>query len=112
MRVIQLLKYDAHQIGQSILGLILDCPNVKDYLNAIEEQFETSNTSLASALMGRLSSMKHNDTIGMHEQIMKMRDIATQLMTLEIEIFESFLVHLIRNSLPSEYGPFQIAYNT
>jgi hypothetical protein len=35
-----------------------------------------------------------------HEHIMDMRDIATQLKSLEIEILESFLVNFILNSLP------------
>ena len=42
---------------------------------------------------------------------MEMRDIVVQLKSLEIEMSESFLVHFILNSLPSEYGPFKISYN-
>jgi hypothetical protein len=43
---------------------------------------------------------------------MEMRDMAAQLKSLEIDISESFLVHFILNSLPSEYVPFKISYNT
>ncbi|KAL6318078.1 hypothetical protein AAG906_035223 [Vitis piasezkii] len=43
---------------------------------------------------------------------MEMRDIVAQLKSLEIKMFESFLVHFILNSLPSEYGSFKISYNT
>ena len=43
---------------------------------------------------------------------MEIRDIAAQLKSLEVEISNSFLVHLILNSLPIEYGPFKISYNT
>ncbi|KAF7812721.1 Retrovirus-related Pol polyprotein from transposon TNT 1-94 [Senna tora] len=43
---------------------------------------------------------------------MQMRDIAAQLKSLDIEITDSFLVHLILNSLPSQFGPFKITYNT
>ncbi|KAL0299968.1 UNVERIFIED_CONTAM: Secreted RxLR effector protein [Sesamum angustifolium] len=42
---------------------------------------------------------------------MHMRDIAAQLKPLEVDISEPFLVHLILNSLPKEYGPFKITYN-
>ncbi|KAL0359254.1 UNVERIFIED_CONTAM: hypothetical protein Sangu_0774800 [Sesamum angustifolium] len=45
------------------------------------------------------------------EHIMHMRDIAAQLKPLEVDISEPFLVHLILNSLPKEYGPFKITYN-
>ena len=41
-----------------------------------------------------------------------MRDIAAQLKTLEVEMFNSFLVHFILNTLPQQYGPFKISYNT
>ena len=43
---------------------------------------------------------------------MEMRDIAIQLKSLEIEMSESFFIHFILNSLPTEYGPFKISYNT
>jgi hypothetical protein len=46
------------------------------------------------------------------EHIMEMRDIAAQLKFLEVEISDSLLVHLILNSLPSQYGPFKISHNT
>ena len=38
-------------------------------------------------------------------------EYCSKLKSLEIEIFESFLVHFILNSLPLEYGPFKISYN-
>jgi hypothetical protein len=41
-----------------------------------------------------------------------MRDMAAQLKSLDVDISESFLVHFILNSLPSEYVPFKISYNT
>jgi hypothetical protein len=39
---------------------------------------------------------------------MEMRDMAAQLKSLEIDIYESFLVHFILNYLPSEYSHFKI----
>ena len=39
-------------------------------------------------------------------------DIAAQLKKLGIDISESFLVHFILNTLPHQYGPFKISYNT
>ncbi|KAK9111000.1 hypothetical protein Scep_018519 [Stephania cephalantha] len=43
---------------------------------------------------------------------MWMRDIAAQLKTLEVDMSESFLVHYILNTLPPQYAPFKISYNT
>ncbi|KAL9440899.1 hypothetical protein AB3S75_019556 [Citrus x aurantiifolia] len=85
-------------VGKSVRGSILDCDKVKDYLNAIEQQFETSDKAMASTLMSKLSSIKFTGTKGVCEHIMEMRDIAGRLKSLEIEISKSFLVHFILNS--------------
>ena len=41
-----------------------------------------------------------------------MTNIAARLKTLGMTMDDSFLVQFILNSLPQEYGPFQINYNT
>ena len=41
-----------------------------------------------------------------------MTNIATRLKSLGLAVEDSFLVQFILNSLPPEYGPFQINYNT
>ncbi|KAF7812098.1 Retrovirus-related Pol polyprotein from transposon TNT 1-94 [Senna tora] len=56
--------------------------------------------------------MKLTSIKGVREHIMRMRDIATELKTLEVELPDSFLVYSILNSLPPQYGPFKISYNT
>ena len=43
---------------------------------------------------------------------MQMRAIAAQLKKLRIDMSESFLMHFILNTLPHQYGPFKISYNT
>ena len=82
------------------------------FMKALEAQFVTSDKALASTLMKKLSSMKFDNSKGVREHIMEMRDIASQLKSLKIEFSESFLVTFILNSLPNEYGPFKISYNT
>lgn len=99
-------------ISQSIRGSIPQSNKVKNYMRAIEEQFVSSDKALASTLMNKLSGMKHNNPRSVREHIMEMRDIAARLKSLEIEISESFLFNFILNSLPVEYGAFQISYNT
>ena len=80
-------------------------------MNAIEEQFVSSDKSMASTLMKKLSSMKYDNIKGVRENIMEMMDTIDKLKSLKIEISESFVVHLILNSLPPEYGHFKISYN-
>ncbi|KAF5482002.1 hypothetical protein F2P56_002604 [Juglans regia] len=95
-------------VCKNIRGSIPECDKVKDYKKAIEEQFVSSDKALASTLMNKLSVMKHGKSKSVCEHIMKMRDIAAQLKSLEIQISDSFLVHFILNSLPTEYEPFKI----
>ncbi|KAL6349885.1 hypothetical protein AAG906_001772 [Vitis piasezkii] len=82
---------------------------------ALYEQWERSNRlnkALASILIMKFSSLRLTDVSGVREHIMQMRDIAAQLKTLEVEMSDSFLVHFILNTLPQQYGPFKISYNT
>ena len=48
----------------------------------------------------------------MRDHIMHMMDIAAQLNNLEVTILESFLVQYILCTLPPQYSPFKISYNT
>nr|XP_029152372.1 uncharacterized protein LOC112782389 [Arachis hypogaea] len=102
-------------VGKSLrhlLMLVLKPRNVNDYMKAIDEQFESSSKALARTLMAQLSSMRLTGVRDVREHIMRLRDIAAQLKALEVEISDSFLVHLILNFLPVQYGPFKISYNT
>nr|KYP65744.1 hypothetical protein KK1_012007 [Cajanus cajan] len=70
-------------------------------MKAIQEQFVSFDKSMASTLMKKLSSMKYDKSKGVREHIMEIRDIAAKLKSLEIKFFESFIVHVILNSLPN-----------
>ncbi|XP_031259917.1 uncharacterized protein LOC116118081 [Pistacia vera] len=65
-------------IMSSIGKSIPKCENVKDLMDAIHAQFETSDKAFGSILISRLTSMKLNDINGVREHIMKMRDIVAQ----------------------------------
>ena len=60
----------------------------------------------------KFSSIRITSVRGVREHIMQMRDIVAQLKKLRIDMMESFLVHFILNTLPHQYGPFKIPYNT
>jgi hypothetical protein len=100
------------KVTAGIRGSIDQHENVRDLLKAIDDQFVTSEKALASTLIMKFSSYRLTSVKGVREHIMKMRDIAAQLKKLEVDMSESFLVHYILNSLPAEYGPFKISYNT
>ncbi|OIT01671.1 hypothetical protein A4A49_56730, partial [Nicotiana attenuata] len=108
---LSLMLIKAH-ISQSIRGSNTNSDNVKAYMKATDEQFVSSDKTLASTLMKRFSSMTFDRSRKVRENIMEMRDIAAKLKSLEVDMSEPFLVHFILNSLPAEYGPFKISYNT
>ena len=69
-------------ISVSIHGSIPECQKVKDFMKAIDEQFESSEKALVSTLMSNLSSMRLIGVIGVRKHIMEMRDLAAQLKSL------------------------------
>ena len=99
-------------ISASICGSVEKHTNVRALLKAIDEQFATSDKALANTLIMKLSSLRLTNVKGVHEHIMETRDIAAQLKTLEVNMSDIFLVHYILNTLPQQYGPFKISYNT
>ncbi|KAK9088894.1 hypothetical protein Scep_027976 [Stephania cephalantha] len=99
-------------ITASIRGTVEKYDKVHPLLKAIEDQFQTSDKALARTLIMQFSSLRMTGVKGVREHIMRMRDIAARLKTLEVDMSESFLVHYILNTLPSQYAPFKISYNT
>ena len=100
------------KISAGICGSVDQYEKVRDLLKAIDEQFVTSDKALASTLIMKFSSFRLTSVKGVREHIMQIRDTVAQLKKLEVEISDSFLMHYILNTLPHQYGPFKISYNT
>ena len=62
--------------------------------------------------MYTLTTIKYDGSRTMHEHIVEMTNIAARLKSMGMEVNENFLVTFILNSLPPEYGPFHMNYNT
>ena len=101
-----------HDVSAGIQGSVEQINKVKPLLKAIDEQFETFDKVLASTLIMKFSSTKLTGTRGVRDHIMRMRDIAAQLQTLEVTMSDTFLLRYILNTLPQQYNPFKISYNT
>ncbi|KAK3037571.1 hypothetical protein RJ639_030754 [Escallonia herrerae] len=99
-------------ITTAILGAIPDSDNAKLYLAHIEEQFQGSSKAHATILITKMVTLKYSGSNGVREHILRMNDMASQLKGLDMEISEGFLVHFIMTSLPAQFGPFKINYNT
>jgi hypothetical protein len=106
------LMFMKSHVTKGIRGSIPECKKATEFMRAVEEQFVSSDKALASTLMKKLSSKTFDRSRSVREHIMEMRDMAAQLKSLEVDISDSFLVHFILNSLPTEYSPFKISYNT
>ncbi|KAJ9560006.1 hypothetical protein OSB04_005166 [Centaurea solstitialis] len=70
------------------------------------------NKSVAGNLMAQLTTMKFDGTRSMYDHVTEMQNISTKLNDLGISVTETFLVTFILNSLPEQYAPFQMHYNT
>ncbi|GJY27449.1 retrovirus-related pol polyprotein from transposon TNT 1-94 [Tanacetum coccineum] len=99
-------------ISVAIRGAIRDSENAKEYLSSVEEQFKGTSKAHASTLILKMLTTKYDGVSGVREHIMMMSDMANKLKGMDMEISEGFLVHFIMTSLPMQFGPFKINYNT
>jgi hypothetical protein len=99
-------------IAKNIRGSVSSCSTAVGFLKSIEQQYVYSDKAKVSTLMSQLCSMKYIGNGGIREHIMEMRDIATRLNVMEVTFSDTFLVHFILLSLPSEYNLFKVSYNT
>ncbi|KAI3677451.1 hypothetical protein L2E82_51665 [Cichorium intybus] len=101
-----------NSISVAIRGAILDSDNTKTYLSHVEDQFKGTSKAHASTLILKMLTTKYDGISGVRENIMTMSDMANKLKGMDMSISNGFLVHFIMTSLPVEYGPFNINYNT
>ncbi|XP_057975170.1 uncharacterized protein LOC131162571 [Malania oleifera] len=98
--------------ANNIKTAILKTESAKEFLKFVRERSQIVDKSLARTLMGTLTTMNFDGSCTMHEHVVEMTNIAEKLKTLGMDVNENFLVQFILNSLPIEYGPFQMNYNT
>nr|GLL22435.1 uncharacterized protein LOC109168059 [Ipomoea trifida] len=74
---------------------------------------EIADKSIAGNLMTELTSMKFDWSVPIHDHYDQMVNIAAKLKGMGMELPESWLVHLVINSLPpAEFGQFRVNYYT
>ena len=99
-------------ITPAICGAISDSDNAMSYIKSVEEQFLGTSKPLASTLMIKMITMKYDRHSGVHEHIMKMSDMTSQLKGMNMTVSEGFFVHFIMTSILLQFGHFKINYNT
>jgi len=98
-------------IANNIKSALPKTESATEFMKFAEERSQTADKSLAGTLMSTLTTMKFDGSRTMHEHVIEMTNIAIRLKSLGMTD-EGFLVQFILNSLPSEYGLFQMNYNT
>ncbi len=99
-------------VANNIKTTLPKTDNAKEFMKFVEERSQTADKSLTGTLIATLTTIKFDGSRSMHEHVIEMTNIAARLKSLGMNVDENFLVQFIINSLPSEYGPFQMNYNT
>nr|KYP56649.1 Retrovirus-related Pol polyprotein from transposon TNT 1-94 [Cajanus cajan] len=99
-------------VADSIKTTFSKTESVNEFMDFVGEDSQITDKSLAGILMSTLTTMKFDGSRTMHEHVIEMTNTTTRLKSLGMVVNENFLVHFILNSLPTEYGPFQMSYNT
>ncbi|XP_015169408.1 uncharacterized protein [Solanum tuberosum] len=99
-------------VANNIKSTIPQTESAREYLKFVEEHFRSTDKSLAGTQKAEPTTMKFDGSRSMKNHIIEMTNIATRLQTLGMKVDDTFFVQFILNSLPFEFGPFQINYNT
>lgn len=89
-----------------------DSENARVYFNSIADKYKMSDKAEIGNLMNKLVKMKFNGHGNIREYIMQGIDTAGKLKDLNVIIEDSFLVHLLLNSLLDPYSHLMSLYNT
>jgi hypothetical protein len=99
-------------IKEAIRGGIPDYETAKEYLKKVESQFTNSSKTYASTIIKKLVTERYSFGSGVREHILKMSSMTSNLKTMDMELKDEFLVHLVMSSLPNEFETFEINYNS
>ncbi|RVW36320.1 hypothetical protein CK203_107650 [Vitis vinifera] len=101
-----------HSIPEVIRGAIPEEAQAKTFLDQIANRFAANEKVETSTILSYLVSIRYKWIENIREYIMKMYNLVTRLEALKLELPEDILVHLVLISLPTQFSPFKINYNT
>ncbi|KAK6115223.1 hypothetical protein DH2020_007492 [Rehmannia glutinosa] len=99
-------------IANNIKSTLPHTKNAKEFMMLVGKHSQTMISLFFGTLMATLTTMKFDGSRSVHEHVIEMTNIAARLKSLGMNMYDNFLVRFILNSSPSEYGPFQMNYNT
>ena len=62
-------------------------------------------------LLHNLTSMRYNGKGNIREYIMEMSHIVSKFNTIKIQLSENVLIHLVLNSISTNFNQFKVSYN-
>lgn len=99
-------------IEPAIVGSILRCDMVIEYLDKIKIQFTGSLKTYATQLIKQLVTERYSrGGSGIREHIIRMSNLAPKLKSMDLAFKDEFLIHLIFASLTKEFDTFVVNYN-
>ena len=101
-----------HSIPKAIRGAIPEESWAKAFLDQITNQFATNEKVKTNTSLSKLVSMWYKGEENIREYIMEMSNLVTRLKALKLKLSEDILIHLVLISLPTQFSPFKISYNT
>ncbi|XP_074318011.1 uncharacterized protein LOC141654768 isoform X1 [Silene latifolia] len=86
----------------------------REFMLKVKEcsQSDLADKSIVGSLMSELSTKRFDWSQPIHDHVTHMSNLAAKLKTLGMDVSDTFLVQFIINSLPYEFGQFQVNYNT
>jgi hypothetical protein len=99
-------------IMEAIRGAIPNCESAKEYLKKVKSQFTGSLKTHTSTIIKRLVTEKYSFSSGVREHTPKMSNMTSKLKPMDMGLKDEFLIHLVMSSLPKEFEPFEINYNS
>ena len=101
-----------HSIPEAIRGATPEDTRAKTFLDQIANQFAANEKVETNTILSKLVFMRYKGKENINEYIMKMSNLVARLKALKLELLENILVHLVLISLPTQFSPFKISYNT
>ena len=98
-------------IEPAIVGSILECDMVTEYLDKIKSQFTGSSKKYATQLIKQLVTERYSGNGGIREHILRISNLASKLKPMDLALKDEFLIHLIFASLSKEFDTFVVNYN-
>ena len=96
----------------AVKGGIPESDLAKVYFASIADKYKVSDKAETGYLMNKWIRMNFNGQGSIREYILQGIDTSCNLKEMKVEIDDSFLVHLLLNSLPDQYSHLRSLYNT